>query len=363
MTVRPSFLANDPQTITAQLLAEWERIANKPLYPAQIERLLIDLAAYRETLTRFDIQDSAEQNLLGFARGNALDALAELLGATRLPPEPARVMLRFTLEKALPIDRVWPKAYIVRSGEGQRFELASDLRLFAGQVTGDVLAIAQVGGTAANQLEPNSIIYPDLPDDQFTVTNLSSPMDGREAESDEAFRIRLRLAAARAAAGSFEAYQYQALSLSVRIVAAKVTSPSPGRVRVALLCDTGTPDDALITHAVLALNDPRTRPFTDEIQVWAAQPKVLTLAVSLIVRRGNPLVADAVRARLDAFALARRKRLGQDLRAEQIVAQVLTVGGVIGLSELPPIWNQSLEAHEFLDVRRINVTIAEVRDE
>lgn len=363
MTARPTFLANDPQTLTAELVAAWERIANKPLYPAQIERLLIDLAAYRETLTRFEIQDSAEQNLLGFARGNALDALAELLGAARLPAEPARVRLRFTLVRPLPTDRVWPKGFVVRSGEGLRFALESDLRIPAGQTQADGLAVAQSGGAAANQLEADSVIYPDSPDDLFTVTHPAAPTGGRDAEDDEAFRTRLRLAASRASAGSFEAYQYQALSLSVRIVAAKVTSPAPGQVRIALLSDTGTPDEALIAHAVVALNDPRTRPLTDEVQVWAAQPKAFTLSVALIVRRGYPQVLDQARAKLDALARARRLSLGQALRAEQIAAEMLSVPGVIGLAQQPSEWNVVLETHEFLDLVEIKVTIADVRDE
>ncbi len=84
MTVRPEFVARDAETITADQVTDWEGFTGKTLYPAQVERLLIDLLSYRETLTRQAIQETGEQNLLSFALGDALDALAELLGASRL---------------------------------------------------------------------------------------------------------------------------------------------------------------------------------------------------------------------------------------------------------------------------------------
>lgn len=84
MTVRPEFVARNAETITADQVTDWEGFTGKTLYPAQVERLLIDLLSYRETLTRQAIQETGEQNLLSFALGDALDALAELLGASRL---------------------------------------------------------------------------------------------------------------------------------------------------------------------------------------------------------------------------------------------------------------------------------------
>lgn len=81
----PDFIARDPAAITAEIIAQYEQLSGKTLYPAQVERLLIDLLAYRETLIRIGIQEAAKQNLVAFAHAPMLDYLGQLVGVTRLP--------------------------------------------------------------------------------------------------------------------------------------------------------------------------------------------------------------------------------------------------------------------------------------
>src|SRR6202046_2745157 len=79
----------DPNLILADMVAEFEAAAGRTLYPAQVERLLINLYAYRESLVRNGIQYAAEQNLLAFATFPMLDYLSQLLSVTRLASQPA----------------------------------------------------------------------------------------------------------------------------------------------------------------------------------------------------------------------------------------------------------------------------------
>lgn len=83
----PQFVERDPAAIVAAMVADYEAKSGKTLYPAQVERLLIDMVAYRETLTRMAIQEAACQNLLAFANFPMLDYLGELVGVVRLPDE------------------------------------------------------------------------------------------------------------------------------------------------------------------------------------------------------------------------------------------------------------------------------------
>lgn len=76
---------DDAGAIRAEIAAAYEAATGKTLYPAQIESLLIDLIAYRETLIRAAINDAARQNLVRFARAPMLDYLGELVGIARLP--------------------------------------------------------------------------------------------------------------------------------------------------------------------------------------------------------------------------------------------------------------------------------------
>ena len=83
----PEFLELDVDVITADIIAEYERLSGKPLYPAQADRLMIDVITYREVLIRNEINEAAKQNLLAFARGVMLDYLGDFFGVVRLENE------------------------------------------------------------------------------------------------------------------------------------------------------------------------------------------------------------------------------------------------------------------------------------
>lgn len=71
----PNFIDRDPAQITSEMIAQYEDASGKKLYPAQAERLLIDLFAYRENLVRIAIQEAAKQNLVAYSRAPMLDYL------------------------------------------------------------------------------------------------------------------------------------------------------------------------------------------------------------------------------------------------------------------------------------------------
>lgn len=100
----PDFIERDADTITAEMIAKYEADTGKTLYPAQAERLLIDLWAYREMLVRVAVQEAAKQNLVAFAREPMIDYLGELVGVYRLAAQPATTTLQFSVDEALAID-------------------------------------------------------------------------------------------------------------------------------------------------------------------------------------------------------------------------------------------------------------------
>jgi hypothetical protein len=60
----PEFVTRDPQQVIEEMIAQFETLTDRTLYPAQVERLLINLTAYRESMTREAIQDAGKQNLV-----------------------------------------------------------------------------------------------------------------------------------------------------------------------------------------------------------------------------------------------------------------------------------------------------------
>src|ERR1700684_854587 len=89
----PGFVSDadglDPNFILADMVTAFQAAAGRTLQPAQVERLLINLYAYRESLVRNAIQYAGEQNLLAYAAFPMLDYLGQLLGVTRLAAQGA----------------------------------------------------------------------------------------------------------------------------------------------------------------------------------------------------------------------------------------------------------------------------------
>src|SRR5579863_6362506 len=93
----------NPNLILADMVAAFQAAAGRTLQPAQVERLLINLYAYRESLVRNAIQYAGQQNLLAFAAFPMLDYLGQLLSVTRLAAQGASAILQFTLANVLSV--------------------------------------------------------------------------------------------------------------------------------------------------------------------------------------------------------------------------------------------------------------------
>ncbi|MGA2408838.1 MAG: baseplate J/gp47 family protein, partial [Candidatus Binataceae bacterium] len=228
----------NPNLILADMIAAFEAAAGRTLYPAQVERLLINLYAYRESLVRNAIQYAGQQNLLAFAAFPMLDYLGQLLGVTRLPAQMATTDLQFTLSETLSVSYTIPAQTSVGTSDGQFiFATIDDLTIPAGAVTGSVAALATVAGAGANGylagqitvlLNPNALIA--------SAVNTTVSGGGSAPETDDHLRSRIQAAPNLfSVAGPEGAYRYFALSADASIADAQVLSPAPGQVNVCIL--------------------------------------------------------------------------------------------------------------------------------
>ena len=109
----------DPNLVLADMIAAFESSSGRTLQPAQVERLLIDLYAYRESLVRNAVQYAGEQNLLAFAIFPMIDYLGGLVGVTRLQAQSAGTTIEFTLANALTVGYTVAAGTQVGSSDGQ----------------------------------------------------------------------------------------------------------------------------------------------------------------------------------------------------------------------------------------------------
>ncbi len=215
MSTLPQFVPDDSQAITQELIAAYEAMTGKTLYPGQIERLLIDLIAYRETLVRTAINDTGRQNLVAFSRAPMLDYLGELVGVTRLPAQSARTTVRLTfadpLASALPI----PSGFRVETASGIQFQTTAEVIAAAGSATIDLAVLAVEPGNAGNGYLTGQVnaLVDELGVDVASVANLGVTSAGADEESDDRLRERIKLAPESfSVAGSRLAYRHHAMS-------------------------------------------------------------------------------------------------------------------------------------------------------
>lgn len=364
----PNFIDRVIEEITRYLVELYEGITGKTLYPAQVERVLIDVMAYRETLVRIGIQEAAKQNLLYYARTPMIDYLGELMGVVRLPAAAAQTQLEFTLAAARGADLVIPAGTLISAGTGlSQFATDEALTLAAGTTTGTVWASATTAGASGNLFAAGQInvLDTDLGAADLTAENISISSGGTDAEADDRLRERIRLAPeAYTTCGSVGAYRFHALSAHPSIIDVCVRSVLSGQVQIFPLCDTGLPDAGILALVAAACSGDTVRPLCDTVIVAAPTQVSYTVSAALTVYADVDAAAvlTAAQVALAAYTDAQALRLGRDITRSALIAAI-SVSGVQSVSLSSPIGDLSVAAPEWAVCGQASVSIAAISDE
>lgn len=364
MSELPKFIPDSATDIVTELVQAWENETGKTLQPAQIERLLINLWAYREALVRAQINDAARQNLLAFARAPMLDYLGELVGVTRLPAQPAVTTVRLTFASALSNSLLIPAFVRVESNAGVQYQTLVDYSVKAGQSYVDIFVSAVEAGIQGNGLVAGQIntLIDDIGVSVSTVANLTVSVDGTDAEGDEHLRERIRLAPETfTVAGSKMSYQQHAMAAHPDIVDVAVKSQSPGVVALYPLVKTGLPSTGILDLVVAATGSDKVRPITDTVQVLSPVQYNYQIQAQLTVFTHTDVatVRAAALSSINAFVAKHQATLGQDVVPSQIIA-ALSVAGVYRVELISPVAVLSIPAegwahNTLLDVQIVGV--------
>ncbi|AVO60665.1 baseplate assembly protein [Pseudomonas chlororaphis] len=348
---KPVFVDIDPAATEAALIARYEAKSGKTLYPAQVERLFIDLIAYAKTLSDMAIQNAGEQSLVRFATAPILDYLGELVATPRLLAAPARCPIRFNMPTAVQQPLLIPAGTRVSTQDAKiTFLTDQDATIPTGQTqvgtTATCLAAGAVGnGWAVGQISSIG----NSPAAGLIATNTGVTADGAEDEDDDRYRERIILAPeAFSNAGSRGAYRYHALAVHQSIIDVAVHGPDEGQLdgHVALfpLTNTGLPTDDLLQQIKSQITGEKLRPLCDTVHALAPTEVTYSIKARLTfyATADRAEAMKAARAAAEAYAVERRAGLGRDLVQEQITA-LLQVNGVYRAElELPSAWRELL---------------------
>lgn len=307
----PQVVSEDVNEVTNSLIASYEHATKKTLYPAQIERLIIDLIAYCYLLLLAAINDTARQGLVDFAREPMLSYHGAKVDTYRQAAKPAKTTLRFEVPE--PVASAYPLPLARISAQtGVLFIPQAEPVIQPGQRFVEVTALAEEVGSAHNGYLPDTVTEPfdELPED-VTVTNVTPTSGGHEQEDTERFRARIKLAQARPGAGSTKQYRYLALSADVSVIDVSVTVIAEGHVRIALLLPLGSDPVEVVAAVDKVIRRDDNRPTTDNVDVVAATGVPIHLTV-LVTPRKNAIV-QALQAQVQSALLSRSRALARTL--------------------------------------------------
>jgi len=346
----------DPNLILADMVSAFQTAAGRTLQPAQVERLLINLYAYRESLVRNAIQYAGQQNLLAYAAFPMLDYLGQLLSIIRLGAQGATTTLQFTLANPLSIAYVIAAGTQIGTSDGQFvFATIESLTIPAGSTSGSVQATSTTPGAGSNgylagqvnvQISPSVLIS--------AVTNTNTSAGGASPETDEHLRARIQAAPNQfSTAGPEGAYRFFTLSADPSIIDAQVVTPAPGQVVVYVLTGLITiqpapsPNPAAIASSGLlakvaaALSGDSVRPLTDTVSVMAVTESDYQISGTITIYSDADPAATmaAANAAAQSYAIALASRIQRDIVPSQII-EALSVTGVYEVTLTSPSYTQ-----------------------
>lgn len=346
----------NPNLILADMINAFQTAAGRTLQPAQVERLLINLYAYRESLVRDAIQYAGQQTLLAFAVFPMIDYLGQLLGVTRLGAQGAVTTLQFSLQNALTLPYTIPAGTQAGTSDGQFvFATNADLTLAAGTISATTTATCTSAGPGANGYLPgqvNVLLNPNVL--IASVTNTATTGAGAAPETDDHLRARIQAAPNQfSVAGPAGAYRFFALGVDPSIIDVQVVSPAPGTVNVYVLTgpvaaqpaaspnSAGVANAALLAKVLATLSANNVRPLTDTVNVFAVGEVDYQIAgtVTLFADAEPVSAMSAVNAAAQGLALNLASRIQRDIVPSEIVA-ALSVPGVYQVALTEPAYTQ-----------------------
>lgn len=357
----PNFIERDAEKITQEWIDLYEKKTGKVLQPAQIERLMIDNGAYRETLLRVEIQKIAKENLLSYAPLDILEHIGEPLGVSKLLASSSKTIIRFSLDEVLDFDFVIPKGTEVETKDGLLiFVTNKSATITKGSTFVDVEAFSETAGSIGNNYTKGSINNLITPLPYISeVSNISVSLGGADDEDVESLRERIRQAPESFSnAGSKGAYKFHTLSAHQDITDVAILSSEPGIVEVYPLTKDGNPTQEILDTVQRYLSDDKIRPLTDKVIVKSPEKFDFSLIAEIILYEDADIssVMSTINTKLKEYKTLLAEKLGKDVISTQIISILNSVYGVFKVDLKAPSDIKILE-YQWANIREIKVEV------
>lgn len=364
------FVNTDTESLVNKLIAGYEEITGRTLYPADPVRAFILWLADVIIQERVLINESAKQNLPRYAEGRYLDALCEIFHNTpRLKPTAAKTMLRFYLTKTLTEDFIITDTLEVTVDGEINFETIGHIIFKAGEDYADAPAVCTTVGEVGNEFTPGQVGK--LVSDEFLyfkeVMNITETAGGSEEEKDAAYYNRMRESEeSYTTAGSRGSYIYHAKKVSSQISDVSAESPQPGVADIRIMLHNGElPDTELIDKVREYLSEDDIRPMTEKVLVAAPDTVEFNIDIKYFVSKEKEAstndIKQAVALAVENYVLWQTSKMGRDINPSYFNAMLME-SGIKRVEIASPVFTQIPKGSVAI-VRDESVTFGGVEDE
>ena len=364
----PNFIDRNPETITNEWIKLYEEKSGKTLQPAQIERLMVNVGAYRETVLRMAIQETAKQNLLSYASLDNLEHIGEPLDVRKLLASSSVTTLQFSVDSPLDFNFTIQSGVEVETKDGLFvFQTHEPVVLIAGETSVTVKATCETSGIASNNYSIGSINNLITPLSYISkVENITISDGGADDEDADSLRERIRQAPEKFSnAGSRGAYRYHTLSAHQSITDVAITSPSAGIVAIYLLTKDGNPTEEIINIVQNYLSDDKIRPLTDCVKVYSSEKVGFEIKAKIYLYKDSDAdsVMKTIEAKMKEYKISLSEKLGKDVVQTQIISILNSIYGVFKVVLETPITDIDILEYQWANLTNWNISIGGYADE
>lgn len=313
----------------------YEEITGSPLVlkDGNPEKIRLDTIGYMYYQVLVYLDFMAKQNLLKYSANAFLDNMAARCGLSRRPAVPATVTIRFNLSSARPEAYIIPAGTRCTSGDDVFFYVLEDAEIPAGEISVDVRCECTVSGEDGNEYEIGEIneLVDLLPYIQ-SVSNITRPAGGQEAESDDDLALRVYLApSSYSTAGVEDAYVFWTKSASSDIGDVRALSPEPCYVSIIFVLKDGTlPGKELLDEVKAFLNEKSRKVLGDRLIVKAPDTKEFDIDVTYYINESERKNANNIKQQVESAVEEYKKwqgeAIGRDINPSRLEHLIMLAG-------------------------------------
>ncbi len=338
------FEITPPEEIIQKLREDYYNLTGKWVNPSDVESFLIDLIAYNQALLEGKINYYRKQNFLKYASGEALDLLGEWLGVVRLPPQPAKAIIRFYLETPHPQIVIDENVKIVAKDNQTIFKPIETIIIPENVEIYDIVFECEEAGIKGNGFvagEINQLLKPIAYVSK--AENITLSTGGTEAEDDDHLRERIRLAPWRFnTAGHRKGYIYWAMTADPSIIDVNAYSEKAGEVEVIVLTKDLPVSEEILNKVKDLLYRDDVKPLTDLVNIHPVSIVNYDIEVELTLSDEYKPLANSIleeaKSKIDEFINETKSKIGMAINPDKLIYKLMGIDGVFKVNVISPAY-------------------------